>query len=200
MKRIANLLFEARKLKHIPRSGYQFLEIGRESVAEHCFLTAFIAFVMVQSLPDMDSGTGSDPAVNPDRLVRMCLFHDFAEARTGDMNYVQKPYVAVDERRALADAFGGIAFGPEIMDLLEEFRRGETLEARLAKDADQLSLLLDLKAMEDLGCRKNEKWTDNIYRRLKTQQGKTLFHEIIQTHSDDWWLHDGLEASGEIKE
>jgi putative hydrolase of HD superfamily len=35
MKRIADLLFEARILKEIPRSGFHFLGVGRESIAEH---------------------------------------------------------------------------------------------------------------------------------------------------------------------
>lgn len=189
MKRIANLLFEARKLKHISRSGYQFLEIGRESVAEHCFLTAFIGYTMAQTCSDIDPDSGPGP--DRDKLVRMCLFHDLAEARIGDLNYVQKQYVAADERGALEDALHGISFSSEIMNLFEEFRLGETIEARLAKDADQLALLLDLKAMEDLGCRKSTKWIENIYGRLKTNRGKTLFHEIMETHSDSWWLPEG---------
>jgi putative hydrolase of HD superfamily len=35
MKNIANLLFEAKMLKEIPRSGFHFLGSGKESIAEH---------------------------------------------------------------------------------------------------------------------------------------------------------------------
>ena len=93
MKNIINLLFEARKLKDIPRSGYHFLEAGKETVAEHSFMTAFIAFVLARTHPDIDAN----------RLVQMCLIHDLPEARTGDLNYVQKKYVSADENRALGD-------------------------------------------------------------------------------------------------
>ncbi|MCP4694311.1 MAG: HD domain-containing protein, partial [Desulfobacterales bacterium] len=41
MKQIAKLLYEARMLKEIPRSGYGFLGAGKESVAEHTFITSF---------------------------------------------------------------------------------------------------------------------------------------------------------------
>ncbi len=34
MKNIANLLFEAKMLKEIPRSGFHFLGSGKESIAE----------------------------------------------------------------------------------------------------------------------------------------------------------------------
>ena len=47
MKRIANLLFEAKMLKEIPRSGYHFLGSGRETVAEHSFMITFIALNMI---------------------------------------------------------------------------------------------------------------------------------------------------------
>ena len=42
MKNIANLLFEAKMLKEIPRSGFHFLGAGKESIAEHSFVTTFI--------------------------------------------------------------------------------------------------------------------------------------------------------------
>ena len=80
MKNIANLLFQANILKNIPRSGYHFLGAGKESVAEHSFSVSFIALVMAQMEHDVDAF----------RLIAMCLVHDIPEAKTGDLNYVQK--------------------------------------------------------------------------------------------------------------
>ena len=82
MKNIAHLLFKANILKEIPRSGYHFLGAGKESVAEHSFSVSFIAFVMSQIEPDVDAF----------KLIAMCLVHDLPEAKTGDLNYVQKKY------------------------------------------------------------------------------------------------------------
>jgi putative hydrolase of HD superfamily len=42
MKDIANFLFEVGMLQKTPRSGFQFLGSGHESVAEHVFSTVFI--------------------------------------------------------------------------------------------------------------------------------------------------------------
>ncbi|UCG12721.1 MAG: HD domain-containing protein, partial [Deltaproteobacteria bacterium] len=92
MKAIANLLFEARILKKLPRSGFHFLGVGGESVAEHGFLTTFIGYVLAQIAPGLDQL----------KVLQMCLLHDLSEARTGDLNYVQKQYVAADEARAVA--------------------------------------------------------------------------------------------------
>ncbi|MCA1793185.1 MAG: HD domain-containing protein, partial [Desulfobacteraceae bacterium] len=92
MKQIANFLFEARILKDLNRSGYAFLGDGHESIAEHCFTTAFICFTMARL----------DPKTNGERLMAMALVHDMAEARTGDFNYVQKHYSTTDESKAIA--------------------------------------------------------------------------------------------------
>ena len=91
MKRIVELIMEAGFLKHLPRSGYQFLGAGRESVAEHVYTTTFIAFVL----------SFLDTQVDARRLISMCLVHDLPEARTGDLNYVQKHYVQANETEAL---------------------------------------------------------------------------------------------------
>ncbi len=46
MDRIADFLFEAKTLKELPGAGYPFLGSGGESVAEHSFMTAIIAFTL----------------------------------------------------------------------------------------------------------------------------------------------------------
>ena len=122
MKRIAELILEACFLKHVQRTGYQYLGNGKESVAEHVYSTTFIAFILAQLSPEVDAC----------RLITMCLVHDLPEARIGDLNYVQKQYVNADETGALKDALQDIAFGPQIEALLAEFNAGETPEARLA--------------------------------------------------------------------
>jgi putative hydrolase of HD superfamily len=178
MESIVNLLFEARMLKDLLRSGYPFLGMGRESVAEHTFCTVFIAFVMSQLVSESDQK----------RLLSMCLVHDLAEARTGDLNYVQKKYAACNEAQALADATGDLPFGPEIAQLVEEFNAGQSLESKLAHDADQLAFYLELKFLSDLGYQPPKKWMPGVFKRLKTPTGKKLAEAIGQAQQDSWWL------------
>ena len=161
---IADLLFEAKILKNIPRSGFHFLGAGKESVAEHVFITTFIAYVMSKIVPDIDAL----------RLITMCLVHDLTEARTGDLNYVQKKYVSAEENRALKDATRDIPFADSLSDLLYEFNEGKSAEAKLARDADQLSLVLELKSLIDIGYKPPEKWLPFVLDRLKTKTGKKL--------------------------
>ena len=180
MKAIANLLFEARILKDIPRSGFHFLGLGRESVAEHSFLTTFIGYVLSQMLPEVDQL----------KLLQMCLIHDLTEARTGDLNYVQKKYVAVDEPKAMADLTKDIPFGPAINGLLQEFTAAQTLEAQLAHDADQLALILELKALHDAGNDGPSSWLPHVVARVQTEVGQKLAKQVLDTQSDAWWFEE----------
>ncbi len=185
MKNIANLLFEARMLKEIPRSGYAFLGAGDESVAEHTFMITFIAFVMAQTMPEVDGI----------RLVNMCLVHDLPEARIGDLNPVQKQYVKADESLALSDTTRNLPFGKYLTELMEDFNTGKSMEARLARDADQLALFVDLKALKDMGYTSPEKWLPHVRQRLVTETGRLLAEQIMGTNRDDWWLPGLADSS-----
>ncbi len=183
MKHIANLLFEIRILKDITRSGYSFLGSGKESIAEHSFMTAFICFAMAKL----------DDRTDCEKLVTMALIHDIAEARTGDFNYVEKKYSRTYEDRAISHLTRSLPFGSDIKNLLDEFNAGETLEAKLARDADQISFILELKKMEDTGAKGPEKWLSHILKRLKTDTGKKIAVSIMETGWDEWWLNDYSE-------
>jgi len=177
MKRMADLLFEARMLKEIPRSGFQFLGAGRESVAEHVYSTTFIAYVMTQL----------EPGVDALKLISLCLVHDLPEARIGDLNSVNKAYVRADEPRAVADMVSELPFGAQLKDLIEEYHAGESREARLARDADQISLILELKDLDEIGYRPPQDWLPHVLNRLRTETGKTLAAAVMATRRDAWW-------------
>jgi putative hydrolase of HD superfamily len=180
MKNIANFLFEAGMLKRTPRSGFQFLGTGAESVAEHIFRTTYIGY----ALGKLASG------VNVDRLIKMCLFHDLPEARTGDLNYVNKKYVTADEKQAVKDLAKTLPFGNEIQGLINEYEEGMTEEARLAKDADQLEMILALKEYKDLGNKYADEWLGFSMKRLQTESAKELARTILETDSSLWWFSD----------
>jgi putative hydrolase of HD superfamily len=180
MKNIANFLFEAGMLKRTPRSGFQFLGSGAESVAEHIFRTTYIGFALGKIAANVDS----------DRLIKMCLFHDLPEARTGDLNYVNKKYVDANEEKAVGDLTRSLPFGDEISALIQEFREGKTDEAKLARDADQLEMILALKEYKDLGNRYADEWLAFSLKRLRTEYATELARVILETDSSLWWFSD----------
>jgi len=178
MKDIINFLFEVGMLKKTPRTGYQFLGSGQESVAEHAFRTAIIGYILAEQEPEADSR----------KTILMCLFHDMHEARTGDHNYVNKRYVSVDEERAVNDLADKVPFGEEIILIINEFNAGESLEARISRDADQIDLIMELKLQDDLGNRYAEDWLHYALKRIITENAKKMAQEILKTDSTDWWF------------
>ena len=180
MQSIVNLLFEAGMLKRTPRTGLQFLGTGSESVAEHAFRVTFIGYVLAQIEKDIDEA----------KLIKMCLLHDLHEARTGDLNYMNKKYVKVDEKKAIKDLTKTLPFGDDISNSVEEFNSGKSKEALLANDADQLDLILMLKENKDLGNKYADEWISFALKRLKTNTAKELAQKILDTDSTHWWFED----------
>ena len=180
MKEIANFLFEVGMLNKTPRTGFQFLGSGKESVAEHILRTLFVGYALCKL----------DPSIDELKVLRMCLVHDLPEARTGDMNYMYKKYVTVDEEKAVRDLTENLTFGGEIKALLGEFNEKKTRESLLAHDADQLGLILLLKEYGDLGNKYSREWLDYAVRRLCTDEGRKLADAILRTDWTQGWFRD----------
>ncbi len=180
LKAIADFLFEVGMLKRTPRSGFQFLGTGKETVAEHSLRTAIIGFVIGRMATDLIV----------DKVVKMCLFHDLVEARTGDLNYVNKKYVRADEEAAVRDMTADLPFGDEIRMLAEEFNERRTRESLAANDADQLEMILQLKELGDLGNRYAADWISSAMKRLSTDEGKRLARTILNTDFSAWWFKE----------
>ncbi len=180
LRAIADFLFEVGMLKRTPRSGFQFLGTGHETVAEHSLRVAIIGYVLAKM-----SGK-----FTTERIVLMCLFHDLVEARTGDLNYVNKRYVKADEGAAVRDMTAELPFGKEIRELSEEFNAVGTGEANLAHDADQLEMILQLKELGDLGNRYAADWITSAVKRLRTDEGKRLARTILNTDFAAWWFKE----------
>jgi putative hydrolase of HD superfamily len=180
MENIANFLFEVGMLNKTPRTGYQFLGSGKESVSEHILRTLYVGYTLCKM----------DETLDEQHVLKMCLFHDLPEARTGDMNYVNKKYVEVNEEKAVQELTEGISFGVEIKKIIDEFNRRETKEAQTVMDADQLALILQLKEYGDLGNRYADEWIGYALKRLMTKNAKKLADQIIKTDFSNWWFKE----------
>ena len=180
LKAIADFLFEVGMLKRTPRSGFQFLGTGNETVAEHSLRSAVIGYVLAKM----------DGSLTTERVVLMCLFHDLVEASTGDLNYVNKRYVKADEEAAVRDMTADLPFGEEIRQLTDEFNRRDTAESYAAHDADQIEMILQLKELGDLGNRYSRDWIVSAMKRLRTEGGRRLARSILNTDFSSWWFKE----------
>ncbi|MBI3536607.1 MAG: HD domain-containing protein [Chloroflexi bacterium] len=181
MTQRANYLHEVGMLNRTPRSGFQFLGSGEQSVSEHTHRMLHVAFLLARA---------SDERVDELKLLHLVMFHDLPEARTSDHNYVNRRYVIEDLEKVLREGERVWANGKEIAAYVREFEAAETLEAKLAKDADQLELLAMLKEQFDLGNASARAWMDSAIKRLHTVAGKHLAQEILATRWDEWWYAD----------
>lgn len=150
-------------LKRTPRTGW--LDRGlppeaAESVADHGFMTAIIAWVVAHDNPDLDA----------DRVLKLALIHDLAESIVGDrppyephelptgdpdalraffsVRHVRTPEnKAIKQRDEDAAAARLIGLMPEsvaneISVLWREYEDGVTPEARFVKNVDLLEAFL----------------------------------------------------------
>lgn len=180
IEQTAEFIYERGILSKTPRSGLWFLGTGSQSVAEHTLRTAFIGYAL-----------GSlTPKANKTKVLLMCLLHDIGEGRTSDLNYVHQKYGKLAEAKAISDIAESIPFGKEIKKLFDEFEEKKTLEAKLAKDADQLEWLATLREEEVKGNTKAKSWQKSAYQRLKMPLARKIGKQLIATHPDTWWFSE----------
>ena len=180
MRALARLMFEAGMLKKMRRTGYPFLGSGGESVADHCFRASLLGYHLALLDPALDAG----------RVALMLLHHDLAETRTNDLNYVHKRYARADEERARHDQIQDLppVIAGRVAELAAEFDAGMSPEARLAHDADQLDLLVELKEQQDLGNPYARHWIHYALKRLATPAAREMAQAILDTDWTEWWF------------
>lgn len=131
---LLDLLHTAGKLKDTTRHCYT--PGGRhESVAEHSWRLALMAFWLRDEFPELDMN----------RVVQMCLIHDLGEVFTGDIPTFNK--TAADEEREEQLLFAWVDNMPEplrtdMQQLYREMEQRATPEAKLYKALDGLEALI----------------------------------------------------------
>lgn len=104
--------------------------------------------------------------LNVERVLRLALLHDLAEARTGDMPRTMAKYYGAEARKsAEGAAFGDLTEGlgaeqrANYVSLHAEYEERASVEARLVKAADIVDLLAQALAFERAGARElDEFW------------------------------------------
>lgn len=178
MGNIVDFLFETGILAKTPRSGFHFLGSGEQSVAEHVNRVSYIGFTLGMMTEGADVG----------KILKMCLLHDLHESRISDLNYVHQKYTERHENKALHDLTSTLPFGKDMVELVEEYEARQSIEARLAKDADRLEWLMALKEQYDTGNARAATWMTSAAARMDTDIAKKLAEKIAATDSDHWWF------------
>lgn len=133
-KILLDLLRTAGKLKDTTRHCYT-PEGRHESVAEHSWRLALMAYWLSDEFPELDMN----------RVIRMCLIHDLGEAFTGDIPVFDKTEADETREAALLSAWVEAMPEPlrgEMQALYEEMEARTTGEAKLYKALDGLEALI----------------------------------------------------------
>nr|ALS89128.1 HD domain protein [uncultured bacterium] len=178
-------LIELQRLKRLERTGWTLrgLAPGAESVAAHSFGVALAAMMMADEL------IARGVRVDVERLLRMALLHDWAEARTGDMPRTGGEYFGASARRsAERAAFDDIVRGlgekieTSYSELHTDYEHRASLEARLVKAADIIDLLVQALAFERAGVRGLDEFWDGVAERDFQLEGAAneVFREALR--------------------
>ena len=137
-------LLEALGLKAVARAGWLRSGIKQpESVAAHSWGMSFIA---MQLCP---------PELNRQRVIEMCIVHDIAEVRIGDIT----PHdgISPDEKSHLElQAFESMGLTEKSLELFKEYESQSTKESRFVRFVDKLDMALQAEIYEKEGLDLNE--------------------------------------------
>lgn len=178
MERLVNFFYEVEMLQRTARSGFAFLGAGQQSVADHSHGVALIALALAEQ---------GQLKVDRYKLLLMALLHDIGEARTGDLNYVYKRYLTIDEQALSDDFSSAYPFLPMAKPLLEEYHAQQSTEAQLVKEADRIELLVVLKRLEGQGIAQASGWFDATAAKLQLEVGRALLPALRSQEPHQWW-------------
>lgn len=177
---VARYVYEVGHLKLTPRSGWSLAGVTRpESVADHVSRVAVIGFILAHM-------EGADPS----KTATICVFHDNAETRLGDVPSVGKKYFpAVSEVDVTRDQVQGVptALADALVAIAEEYRDGQSVEGRLANDADKLECLAQALEYAEAGADLATHWVESMIASLESESAIALGHALRSSSPSRWW-------------
>jgi putative hydrolase of HD superfamily len=176
---IAAFGYELGLLKRVRRTGWWHAGVrDPESVAEHTMRTAQLAALIAAE-------EGADPA----RAAFLALWHDTQETRTGDLPHTATAYLTKpDPRQITADQTDDLPQRARetVRAAVDEYEARQTLEARCAKDADKLEMLLQAIEYRDTGVRRVDGWIDSARKDLRTETSRRIAEAAVTLSPLSW--------------
>ena len=173
--KIINFFFEIASLRRLTRSHLQVIAAASDNIGDHSFRVAIIGMM----LAELEKCDGN-------KVLKMCLFHDVAEARIGDANFINQQYVELHENEARKDQMRGLPIGSEIMTLLGEYEGKTSKESIVAKDADLLDQMILQQEYFYKDSESREIWQNHSERSLRTKSAKVLAKKIRGLNPFEW--------------
>jgi putative hydrolase of HD superfamily len=176
-----NFLYEMGNIRYIERLWRRFGHDDFANLAEHHFRVFWIAMIIAAHEDNADTG----------KIAKLVLLHDIAESRTGDVDYISRQYVERNEEMAIHDILHNTSIEKEFLELWQEYEDRQTIEAKIAKDADNLDVDFELAEQAAKGSRlQNVKKPSRDHvasEKLFTKTAKELYKQLKSSDPHDWW-------------
>ncbi len=174
---MVEIFFEFAQLKNLYRQGWLkrgVKERDCESVAEHSFSMALLAYAIAEEYrPDLDSA----------KVMKLGLFHDLGEIYAGDITPVDGVSEEEKARRELEGVrrvFSKLKNGEKYVNIWIEYERGESPEAKFAKQADKLETALQAGLYKKMGCERMEEFFLNNGKQINSPELKEILDDIVK--------------------
>ena len=187
---IIDTILEVWRLKETDRTGFVVECVDHpESVGDHSFGAAFLAFVLSTGRKDIDRS----------KVVYMALIHDLAESEVGDILVDWKVAVKkregkqvdgkhhgvteeekyVLEQQAMQRLAARLPNGEEILALWEENEKKETPEACFVRSIDKLDMFLQALWYERSQGKDFTSWFDDKRNEIGDDGVRTVYEAIL---------------------
>lgn len=172
---VVRLYFELCHLKQIYRQGWLQRGIPHErceSVAEHTFAVAMLAmFVAEEYFLDMD----------PLKVLRLALLHDFGEIDAGDVT-PSDGIGKADKSRLERESVGRVCSlsprGERFVELWNEYETGDSPEAKFVRQIEKLEMALQTSVYERQGIEGLGDFYESAGKEIEEQELKGILGEL----------------------
>ena len=176
MKDLTDFFHKVEKLKRVKRTGWVREGVpDPESVAAHCFGITVFCHLLADQLK-----------IDKDKIVKMALVHDLAEAGLGDIVVERGSEVVLSRKQRtekekifLIDLFSKIGNGDEYLSVWLEIEEQKTREAIIFRQLDKLEMAFQaLEYENDVEPSRMDEFFENTRMHLKEPLLIDLFNEL----------------------
>lgn len=175
------LVQQAGALLQMPRAHKRNLWTAFDTIASHSYHVATIAYIIckMEWLSDEEAMKGCTIGV----------FHDLAEARTGDHDFIAKKYNHCDEEKAIHDQFIDADWWAWLHNLLKEYETRTSIISKCVKDADWIAQMYHERVLMWQGNKLAAQWFEwDQEKRVPyffTESAKILAKHMLESNPNE---------------
>jgi putative hydrolase of HD superfamily len=165
------------KLKNTKRQGWLDRNLNSDTIAAHSLGAAIIGW----RIADKEK-------VDPAKIAEFLIIHDLVMVFMEDVTptggkYLTKRKLEEKAKHTIAEAFNP-KYHDKYLQLFDEYNLQQSLESKVARDADKLDTLLQAESYEIETGRNDilDEFLTTYQDVMKTEAGKNIFQQIKNRH------------------